>query len=409
MTLLLKPNWQGGMSVGYTFNTDIITSRNGSETRSALIYDPRITTQFSTWFSDEDAECLQAQLDTGVSETFYVPDPVREAVLSADLPVGIDQVTLVTTPDWVVEGASVLLTNPDGYFEHRTVQSVAGLLIDFVEIGDVTFVAGAQMCGAFPVISQSSFSAVWLTAGVLEADLKLRVLPGTDELYDPAAWSETLDGTPVFDIRPNWIDPSKITIASNADINDFNRGVIGVNDFRGFPTQVTSWTYSGINVTEVQKIIDFFRLMKGMRGTFHIPSWASDLTPITGVVSGGNELGVSGRCSYETYRDMAYNNGITLTLRDGTLVHRRLASITAFNNSTGWGYDWGNNYGGVDADPNTLLTIEGTWPADIDMSDILKISWLRKSRFAKDTLSVNYVTAHVADIAVSIRSLRDDI
>lgn len=407
MLLILEPNWQKGLTTTYQFKTDITTSRNGTETRRALINDPRMTVKFSTWRNGEEVGCLQAQLDSGVTDEFYIPDPARNAEFDADLTAGIDQVLLLTMPAWVVEGAKVLLVGSDGAVEPRTVESVTGLTVDFVEIGGVDFLAGTEMRGAFPVVAKKGFSASWLTSGVMEADIDARILPGHDMLYDAPAWGEQLNTFPVFNVLPNWIGPSKIKISTNADVNDFDRGVVSIRDYKGFPTQVTSWVYTGLNITDVQTVVDFFRLMKGMRGTFHAPSWVADMQPVTGLVSGGTQLVVTGRCPYDTYNGRPYNGGVTITLCDGTLIHREVSSITPFDNAVGWDYDWGNNYGGLDTDRSTLITIDGTWPSDVDLTDICKVSWLRKSRFAKDLLTVKYITSTVADIMVSIQTLRD--
>ena len=406
-SMILKPNWRHGLRVEYEYKTDLFTSRNGTENRRALRVDPRTKIRFRTWRKGAAAGELQSVLDAGGATTFSIPDPTRDgAVFDADLDAGIDQVILVSMPDWVVAGAAVVLINGDE-MGVRTVESVAGLTVDFVETADEIFPAGTLMFGAFPSIATKSFRGSWITNDVHEADFDCRVIPGTDKLPEPSAWGTTFDSLPVLDLVPNWSSVPSTTVAANREINDFGRGTISVRDFRGFINQDTKWMFTETNLADVTEVIDFFRLQKGMRGTFYAPSRVADLTPDEDLVSGSNTLRIQGRWPYDVYATRPYNQAISVLLNDGTIIRRKITSWDLYDNGLGWGYDWGNNWGGVGANMETLITLDSTWGVDVSLGDIAMISWLRKSRFASDRLTVDWKTNTVANVMLTVRSLRN--
>ena len=406
MGLVLKPNWQYGFKVTYEFNTDVFVSRNGTENRRSLRGDPRSTVRLKTWRQGEGAQDLQVLFDTGHVEAFDIPDPSREAVVDVDLTAGIDQVVLTSLPSWVVEGASVVLVNGD-VTEHHRVQGVAGLTVDFEEPALLNFPAGTKLFGSFYSLVSKSFKGTWLTAAVFEVDLDCRALPGTDKLPDPAPWGTVFDGLPVFDIEPDWSGGSQVTVTGSREMNDFGRGVISTRDVRGFPSQDTRWSFLQVDRDSVAKVVDFFRLQKGMRGSFYTSSRVSDMTADEDVVSGSNTLRIKGSAIANAYASRPYNRAITMITVDGTVIRRKITDISLFDNGLGWGYDWGNNWGGLGANTDSLITIDGTWGTDIAQADVKLISWLRKSRFAADKLTVEWLTSTVATIAVTLRSLRN--
>lgn len=405
MGLILKPNWQSGFRVEYEFNTDVFTARDGTENRRSLRGDPRSKVRIRTWREGEGAQDLQVLFDTGHVDTFYVPDPSREATTANDLNYGIDQVVLTSMPDWVVAGAAVVVVS-GSVMENYTVESVTGLTVDFTEPATLEFPSGAKMFGAFPSIATKAFKGSWLTATVFEVDLDCTVLPGTDKLPDPVAWPTTFDGLPVFDLSPDWSKGSSITVNGNREMNDFGRGVISVRDVRGFPNQDTQWGFMEADRASVTKVLDFFRLQKGMRGSFYAPSLVMDMTADEDVVSGSSTLRIKGDALARAYGARPYNRAISILLNDGTIIRRKITDISLFDNGIGWGYDWGGNWGGVGAQSDSLITIEGTWGTDVPVEDIKLMSWLRKSRFAADRLTIEWKTSTVATIAVTIRSLR---
>src|SRR5690606_8429993 len=106
---LALPNWARAYNITYSYKTDMIVSRSGTEQRRALRNTPRKTIDFEMLGYDENLRWFNRVMDGWQRNAFLLPELVRHVDAVSDMAVGSTQIMLVSIPTWLRVGASVVL------------------------------------------------------------------------------------------------------------------------------------------------------------------------------------------------------------------------------------------------------------------------------------------------------------
>lgn len=382
-----KPNWRDSFRVSRAYRTDIFTSRSKRETRRALRDTPKRDFEFSSVMDRAEQREFDALMWKAQDKPFIAPDWSRRTTISLDAAASTDVLTFDAVPSWLVEGRALFL------WDRRT--RPTAVYVDSIDGTEVTLTD--SLADAWPAGSVVVPGPVGMFAGELRTTkhtnavktvrAMFSVEAGSEPVPTPAAAPVTHNGREVFTLRPNWAGEIDESMMWPSEMVDFNRGATASFRPFPFPSMLRRANFVGENIAAVQEIEDLFDRMKGQRGEFYMPTGSPDI--VAKQALGGNNIRVDGLQMIEDFADSRIHKAICVRLRDGTQLYR---TVTSIHQSLVWPED-------------ALFDLDTPWPYSIPLEDVLWISWMPVYRFASDILTLDWLTAEVAQCELSMRSL----
>lgn len=381
---IFAPNWRDSIKQSIEYQTSIIESRDKTEQRIAERETPRVGFSFSLIGWQDRYRAMRRTLAKSGDASVRYASPVEGVRLASGAPAGATNVTVEDLPPWLTVGAQIGLTGPREIGFHE-VTSISGSTLAL----DPPLTAGYPVASlAARVYSARLASATTLsvvTRDVGESNVTMSLEPGTVTRELTAA-ALTHNGRPVLTLTPNWSENLSETFTSYNTTVDYGYGVIETITNADFMDTVRQWTFLEGSQADIAQLVDLFWSMKGRQGEFCAPSWQADIIPADTL--SGNTLVVAGTDFAAAWADDPIYSNIAVWLTDGSLLCRKIASI-------------------VPVSGNSIITLSEAWPRELPQAEIAMVSWLHVCRFATDNLEIEWITAEVAQSAVSIRLLKD--
>lgn len=366
------PDLGRGFELRRAFQTDIFTSRNGTEQRRATRDRPRVSCRFDCpiW-SDDDFKLARIQLRGSQNAPTAIPDYTRRATLASASSAASDQLDLGTVPDWIVEGSWLILCNA-GDYELVQVDSIYLDVITLTAPLANGFSTGATVRRALVGLLNGALRSTMTRHGAQTITVQLDVYPSLIPQEPEAGTVETLDGYDIFDENIDFSARPGMTYQFPVEQIDF--GIGRTAQFRPieFAREITETTHTGLAFADVDRIERFFMRTKGSRGAFWRSTREHDFT-ISSLASGGDHIviaddnAISDQLGAIDYSEEPL--AVALCLDDGTKVYRRVQNI--FANGT-----------------QSRIDVAGNISASV--SEIVRGSFMRLVRFANDELSIEY-------------------
>lgn len=379
------PNWSDPVRATYEFSTGIVTSRDGREQRWANRQRARLTLQFSTLLTQPGIHRFMADLAESGHAPFNVLATWRHTALAATAPSAAVDLTVSEVPFWLVAGSSIVLAAPD-FWEAATVLSVSGTTVTLVDGTSREFPSGTRVYGAYRARAPEEPQFQALTSTVWTGEMVYEVDPGSDPQAAPAATPATFEGREVFLTRPDWSERPRVSFRELRETVDSEFGVVETSS----PTRRTEielrLRYVGLTADATEALIAFFLRQKGRRGSFWMPTWQADLTPIGTVASGASTFDVPGTDAFYGFADSDLYNVVIARRPDGYQVNRVL--------------------GVAISGANSRFTFADPWSAPLDGNTV--VSWCPLWRFAADRLEVSRRTDAVADMQFPVVAIRNE-
>jgi hypothetical protein len=228
-------------------------------------------------------------------------------------------------------------------------------------------------------------SAPRTTNALAIADIIFNVEPGSETypLLEPAA---VLDGREVFELAPNWRDPIDVKHIWSVETVDFDFGRTTNHRPVDFPGRLHSATYLRCSPAEVATLLDAFLRAKGRRGSFFVSTHQQDLLPTAPLAAAGATLVVAGEDVSNAYAADPVHKALAVRLRSGETLYRAIADIEIVAG-------------------DSVVSMAAPWGQNVAVADIDSVSWLLNSRFGSDELTIEWLTASVAQAKLAIQSL----
>lgn len=431
MNYHLIPNWVESVNETYEFRTTIFTSHSGKEQRMAERLTPRRTISFRTLLWDERLQNFQAWLHNRGSDTISIPDPARMAALLARPALkGDTSLVFEVYPAWLRGGIELSLSdlNSTEFTGGSTVVRLQGefnndynarefdvnqhISIKLTKPLERNWPEGTVVR---PVVTGRLAKNITLsheTVNIAQANLLL-------DVEIPAAMPNFASkpfivhrGLPFFGMMPNWSNPPEVEYSTPFEDVDYQRGVTRTYLPVDFHSRITQFNYLGRGHGEIGRICTLFNQMRGRQGEFYCPSGTSDMVVSGGATAGSSYLTIRGRALLGILNRSTVNRDIAIRLSDGSWILRRvlLAEATSSPGPGAFNTDYNPAY---DAQLNmqtstmqyTRLSLGFPFEGDIDEREIVMVSWANVSRFASDTLTVQWMTDDAARVALQISTL----
>ncbi|TGT90919.1 MULTISPECIES: hypothetical protein [unclassified Mesorhizobium] len=395
--LPIVPNWQNGVRDTYEFKTDVFTSRDGSEQRRSERVQPRRTIEAAILLDGDRLRTFADALHLARDGKVLVSD------FSAD------SATLVET---VSDGATVLKLDRVPTWLHGSMdcalltgRKARKITVDFVSGNQVVLTAGvvgavgqgATLLPLVPASLQNTNTLSIYTTAIATSAIKLDVEPGTvvrvaDALpFDGGPQGETTQvfgpaalfyGRYVLLRKPNYVQQPQMAFNIAFETVDYGRGITKTYTPVPLISRTLTATYMGVSHADVMTMLDVFVRARGRAAEIYVPTWAQDFPPIKGM--SGSNIRFAGTDFYDAYHADPAHQAILIRTTDGSLIPHEISN---------WQIDSGD----------TLIATET--PIGATAAQIELISWMFVSRFATDSLTIQWVTNGVANIALSFVTL----
>lgn len=417
----LRANWANQVSEVIKFKTSIFTSSGGKEQRSAERLTPRREVRFTALLNGTARQLIQTLLETKGVAPIQIADPIRlSTVVPEIVPIGATVFTVEKRPAWLVGGVTAALVT-----EHSTafvdVLNVSGNLITLVDplVRPIPAGAAVRLAMGGSLKSKATFSAVTDSVASLPVTIEQEVgaampLLGPDDL-------PTFEDRPVLTVAPNWQRGASVSIESQIERIDFDRGVYRDYLKHDILSRITQFDYTGRGTEDLGALLTLFNACRGRHGDFWCPSWLADMTPTEGIEIGDTQINVDGRHIADFYNTSKMHKAIAIRLSDGQWLFRRVTGITVNGADPGeYSDDFSDDFTTgssiievdepfeTDAElPEDFSTLRFITPLNVNAFrlEILGVYWLHLCRFATDEMTVNWITDDVGQATAQIMAL----
>lgn len=377
-----RPNWKQAVSVEYTFSTFIYSSYEEHEQRDALRVTPRVAVQYTSALTPPMFHRWLADMQTP-NEPLVVACEWHKTTLAVSAAGGLVTLQLSSAPSWLVPGIHLVLSSRDQE-ESVFVSGVAGTTVTLEEATDLSFIAGDKVCLGLLAWADAETEFRAETSTLLTGVVRYDAVPGDNPVGLTGTAGPLFEGKEIMPFEPNWRDKPRVAPTALRDVFDPGRGRMLATSTVARLKRMDKLGFTGRTTAQTDELIAFFLRRKGKRGSFWMPTFMHDLSPIA---STGTTLTVPGTDFHTAYLASEMNNCLVIAdPTTGALVARRITGLAI---SAG----------------NSVITT-AAWGFVPSLS--AKVSWLHNARFATDQLEARYLTDSKAEVEYAIETLRNE-
>lgn len=390
--LLVDPNV--GSSVTYSWATNVLPARDGTEQRIALRSCPRESYEFSTLLSSSQAAQLQSALFLGApgGNAFGVPLMHESLLVTLTTTANVITVTTTALSDWCEIGQRVLVLAPNG--SDTAIGVIQSFTATTIRLDVAVGAAGKRGARIMPVMpcyleDTQGFGLYPVNAGTYE--LKARAVYFGNKTGAWTAVGATVTTYtdpvtsvvhPVFDRGLVNEDTTPRALQFGTEISD-RGGLLLMTARQDNPDVAREIRVRCHTDADRQWLKKFQGTVFGCQRTFLLPTWDPDLVPLSDASTGVLTV-VGPPAASQDYASIWAQSGahqhLQLLKTDGTVAYRTV--MDAANNG--------------DGTSDILL--------DTALSGALaRVSFLELCRFDSDDIVVRYETAGVGDAVIPAR------
>jgi hypothetical protein len=400
------PNWKTPATTTHEYKTDIFTAYQGREQRRALRQTPRQSWEFKTSIYRDQQRAFDTIMSARLGRLFAVPDFTRSV---ATIFPTLNSTTRMAVADdgfdWLFVGALVAVQY-GRFSELRTVQEVQGRELIFTTPTTRSWPINTKIRPVQVGRFDPNVPTRRLTSDVMEASIEFMVEPTTG--YRVRGYQGRMfDNREVLTLRPNWGQPLTVNYETDWITLDFGRGARLVDHAVPYNSRLHKATYLGRTRQEADYIEGFFHRMRGRRGSFYTPTWIRDFNPEVRLLGGDSQMVISDLDVLRFLMEDPTRLRVVVVTKSGELFFNKITG--AATPLGGWGNIWGLDWGGAGVLRSTVLGFRDPWPRDIELGEIASVSWLLSSRFASDSLTLEWETDTVTQFQLNIQTIEDRV
>ncbi len=314
--------------------TDAMPAATGPRQHRRLRIAPRIYPVFDTLVSGADRRWLENAVAANGSGDWLVPLVQDGSYLVTPWPAG--SLSLVMDADTTLrrftDGGKVLLINDDARtYDVCEVVALTESTIEVAALPDHDWAAGTRVV---PLVT-GKLATVPDFSRFTGDDVPLQM---TFRLTEPLDWTPdagpaTYRDYPVLELLPDWSSEPAYSPDRATMTVDEGTGPVSVIDLPGVPLGLTTLQFSLQGRAELGAFLALLYALAGRWSPLWLPSHAQDLLVTGALVSASTQLDVewSGLSEF----DLAPNRrDIRIELRNGIILYRRIASVSAISLST---------------------------------------------------------------------------
>lgn len=385
------PNWRESYTVTLEFKTDVWTSTAGKEQRRALRQTPRKTLEFVATASRSKIRRLTGLLAKSQNNALLVPEATRFVHSVASMEPGASVMAVDGNPNWLLTGATVVLSFGERR-ETRQIEGVAAGQIQFTATGVEPWPTGTKVSLGLRGVLDSSITTDRYTNTAAEMHVKFLVNPGSELDVPVPAAPVVWNGREVWTLRPNWGEGAQAVFEHARNDVDYGQGRTALFTEIPFGTRTWTATFVGQDYASAELVREFYTRMKGRRGEFYMPTWDNDIDLQVPALAGSQVLRVSGLDFAREFKDDTVYRAVAVLLRNNTWLYNAVESVGEIRDDLG---------------DDSAVQVADPWPLELNASTVKMISWMPVWGFGADSLTVEWLTASVAQMQIAMRTLED--
>ena len=287
--LPIRADWANGVLSEYGFKTDIFTSRDGTEQRTARRQVARQATEVASNLRRDAAARIEADMAKSMVEPVFVRAEWLQARTSAVASSGSSSLVFDAVPFWIVPGVKIIATART-HEDLLTVSAATATTVTVDEAISTEYGVGTRVHKALEARFPDTLSLTAITETTKQPRIRLEVVPGTEiETFSDTPLN-TFESRELFLKKPNWRDSLSLNFAEPRDVLDPGLG----RDFMAAYQRATQLTvqcgYTGMDSDGAHELVDFFLRQRGRRNAFWTPLWSRNIQPSETAVVGGQHV-----------------------------------------------------------------------------------------------------------------------
>jgi hypothetical protein len=382
------PDGTGPIIERHQWRTDVITAFDGREQRIRLRDHARVAVEYTVLLADHVARIeLETLINAYGADDWHSPMWADAAELAAPVTSGNSVLPCDTnTRRFAVGGAVAIFA--DTTVQVQTVASVSPSYISLTGPLPVSISAGAVIVPIHTGRLSDQQSITRFTDQVAYAAVAWELSDAVPFAGLARAPQVSYRSAPVCVMRPDWSSDPVSSWARKQVTVDFGNQVYR-EDESGRPTRLQSLRWLLIGRDAVGELCGLLEHCQGRLNPFWLPTFANDFQVFPPDPGSGAQINVY-HCRYtELLSGSAMHQHIAVQLHSGQIILREIVAS-------------------AERDPiSEQLTLNS--PLGIDPADIALISYLLPVRLDTDTVELSWDYADVASVALSVRSVRDEL
>ena len=385
---IFAPNWVQPVIERLEWLTDVMESHAGFEQRVRLRAGARRSFEYSALVgSDTERVKMENLLLSWQARVFGLPLWTDVALAAGPIPAGSTSIAVTTANrDFAVGGLVGLVLGMESEFAEITAVLPTSLTIKSPL--DSTWPVGTKILPVRPARVQNDLGLTYLSDAIGQATLRFQF---EDEWLLPAA-TETLDyrGYPVLLTATNWTEDVETDYARKLNELDFLTGRRVIDDLSGVGTvrRTHRWLISGR--AAITAFRSWLAARAGRLTAFWMPSFQSDLKVVSPIGAFDSAITVENRAYAANVPAAIGRRDILIATTSGSRYYRRITGATALSPST------------------ESIAIDSVVGAALLPEQIRHVSFMKLVRLDSDAIELAHHTDDMAEVSISVRSIRDD-
>lgn len=380
-----RPDWSQGMLERLQWYTDVLEMGRGEEQRRSLRINPRQFLEFGATIEGNDRQIMESILWNWGARAWAVPLWYDGQQLAGTLAIGATSIPLNPTSRGYQVGELVVLTNgTPSVYEVVEVGSLSSS-IGLARPTQQTWPVGTLVYPARPAIIENIAQLGRFTGQIASLRLQWRMLEPTTWA---AAATPTYRSSPVFELKPNWIEDPSLALERNVTVLDASVGLTTITDRAEMPLTTQRMRFSHVTKAAIDTWKQRLWALRGKQVAIWVPTWSDDLTVVAQI--GDAALNIDVRwLGYTKYLQLdPGRRDIRIQLNNGTIYYRRITGSTEVSPTV------------------ERLSIDSALGTTVNVSDIALVCFMALSRSDSDTHEIAYFQGDVADTVFSARAFR---
>ena len=385
---IFAPNWVQPVVERLEWLTDVMESHAGFEQRVRLRAGARRSFEYSALVgSDTERVKMENLLLSWQARVFGLPLWTDVALAANPIPAGATSISVTTANrDFAVGGLVGLVLATESEFAEITAVLPTSLTIKSPL--DSTWPVGTKILPVQPARVQNELGLTYLSDAIGRATVRFQL---EDEWLLPAA-TETLDyrGYPVLLTATNWTEDVDTDYARKLNELDFLTGRRAIDDLSGIGTvrRTHRWLISGR--AAIAAFRSWLAARTGRLTPFWMPSFQSDLKVVSPIGAFDSAITVENRAYAANVPAAVGRRDVMIATTSGSRYYRRITGATALTPST------------------ESIAIDSVVGAALLPEQIRHVSFMKLVRLDSDAIELAHHTDDMAEVSISVRSIRDD-
>lgn len=383
-------DWSKPITESLQWLTDILQSQTGYEQRRSLRLAPRINFDAELLLYDAERQYFDLAMIGWGAKTFAMPVWNQQQWLKTAHVIG-DLVIYCDTSHRNFRANRLAILRGQTAFDNETIE-VESVLADRLILKrqlQRNWPKGTCLSPAVTAQLNSQPNLIKRTDRMIRTSVSLAVTEPIDHLekLPPTLYR----GYPVLEEKPN--EKNDLTHSYERLLTqlDNKTGLTLQKDLAQatFGLYQYDWMTSGR--AQQADLRALFYALRGSQKAIWLPTFSSDLTLKTIIISSSQTMDIQW-CGYARFAQKQLGRqDIQISLKNGTVLYRRITSATEINEST------------------ERLAVDQSFSAQINPSDVINISFISLCRLSNDTLTFEHINDSdgIAKASVTWRGVRE--